>query len=188
MSADLPYPDRVRNCAQRLAEFGVDALGALYDLTSHRLVRYSVTLTRNQHDAEDAVQSVLVRVADRPQLLAQANCSWAYLLRMVRNESLGIGRRKQRWSMAGGITDLLTRRCVDELEREDTHRAVWQALRKLPSEQAEVVVLKIWEEMTFAQIADVLEISRHTAASRYKYAIEKLTHKLAPMHREARHE
>ena len=41
--------------------------------------------------------------------------------------------------------------------------------------QAEVVVLKIWEEMTFAQIANILEISSSTAASRYRYAIGKLT-------------
>jgi RNA polymerase sigma-70 factor (ECF subfamily) len=188
MPSDTPFPERVRDCALRLSELGVDALGALYDLTSRRLVRYAVTLTRNQHDAEDAVQSVLVRVADRPQLLADADCSWAYLLRMVRNESLGIGRRKKRWSMSAGITDLFTRRAVDEVEREDTHRAVWRALRKLPTEQAEVVVLKIWEDMTFAQVAEVLEISRHTAASRYKYALEKLTRKLAPIQREACHD
>jgi RNA polymerase sigma-70 factor (ECF subfamily) len=41
-----------------------------------------------------------------------------------------------------------------------------------------VVVLKIWEAMTFAQIADVLEISADTAASRYRYAMQKLALKL----------
>jgi RNA polymerase sigma-70 factor (ECF subfamily) len=41
------------------------------------------------------------------------------------------------------------------------------------------VVLKIWEDMTFSQIAEILEISPSTAASRYRYALEKLTQKLA---------
>ena len=48
--------------------------------------------------------------------------------------------------------------------QEDTNREVWTALRTLPTEQSEVVVLKIWEEMTFAQIANILEISSSTAA------------------------
>ena len=68
---------------------------------------------------------------------------------------------------------------VDELEREETHREVWSALTTLPPEQAEVVVLKIWEELTFAQIGHILDISPNTVASRYQYAIAKLTRRLS---------
>ena len=68
---------------------------------------------------------------------------------------------------------------VDEAEREESHRAVWAALRSLPQEQAEVVVLKIWEGLTFSQIGDVLTISPNTAASRYQYAMTKLTSRLS---------
>jgi RNA polymerase sigma-70 factor (ECF subfamily) len=82
----------------------------------------------------------------------------------------------------------LTRKLVDEVEREESFRAVWSALRALPVEQAEVVVLKIWEEMTFAQIGDILELSAHTVASRYRYAMKKLSGKLAPSVRESVHE
>ena len=98
---------------------------------------------------------------------------------MVRNEALMILRGRKRCSLSGDLTDLLTRRLVDEVELEDTHRAVWRALRTLPTEQAEVVVLKIWEEMTFAGIAEILEISQNTAASRYQYAMQKLSSRLA---------
>jgi RNA polymerase sigma-70 factor (ECF subfamily) len=172
------FPERVRECTDRLAAHGVDALGALFDLTSQRLVRLAVALTRNQHDAEDAVQTVLVRVAGRPQLLRDVNCPWAYLLRMVRNEALAIARRKQRCGTASNLADLVTLRRVDELEQEETHRAVWAALRALPAEQAEVVVLKIWETLTFAQIGQILETSPNTVASRYQAAMSKLTRRL----------
>jgi RNA polymerase sigma-70 factor (ECF subfamily) len=182
------FSERVRERAATLAELGVNALGALHDLTARRLVRYAVTLTRNQHDAEDAVQAVLVRVAARPNLLAAAKCPWSYLLRMVRNEALGIVRRRKRWSLVSNLTDLFTRRLVDEVELEDTHRAVWKALRQLPTEQAEVVVLKIWEEKTFAEIGEVLDISPNTAASRYQYAMKKLFRQLTPIRSEACHD
>ena len=177
----------VRSCTDRLAAAGVDALGALFDLTSQRLVRFSVTLTRNQHDAEDAVQAFFVKVAGRPMLLAAADSPWAYLLQMVRNESLAIIRRKRRAGVVSSLTDLVTRRRVDELEQEETHRAVWVAIRSLPQEQAEVVVLKIWEAMTFAEIAQILEASPNTVASRYQYAMSKLAAKLTKARQEARH-
>ena len=159
-------------------------MGALFDLTSHRLVRFAVTLTRNQHDAEDCVQTALVRVAREPSLLGSVASPWPYLLRMVRNEALLVGRRKRPRPLAGDLSDLVTFCRVDELEREEAHREVWAALRTLPTEQAEVVVLKIWEEMTFAEIGQVLDTSPHTAASRYQYALAKLTRRLAKSQRE----
>ncbi len=165
---------QVRECADRISESGAVALAALYDLTAPRLVRFAVTLTRNQHDAEDALQAVLVRVAGRPKLLSAAERPWPYLLRMVRNEALVIIRNRKRALTISSLCDLLTRRSVDEVELEETHRAVWVALRKLPTDQSEVVVLKIWEELTFAQIAEVLDITQSTAASRYRYAMTKL--------------
>ncbi|HEY0256091.1 MAG TPA: sigma-70 family RNA polymerase sigma factor, partial [Candidatus Methylacidiphilales bacterium] len=59
---------------------------------------------------------------------------------------------------------------------------IW--IDNLPAEQKAVVVLKIWEEMTFAEIAEVLEISANTAASRYRYALDKLRDELRPLHRD----
>jgi len=138
------------------------------------LVRFAVTITRNQHDAEDAVQAALLRVATHVQLLLRSDKPWHYLLRMVRNEALVVLRKKKRWSFLDDLTDLVTRRTVDQLEQEDTFRKVWLALRSLPIEQREVVVLKIWEELTFAQIGELLDMPLATVASRYRYALSKL--------------
>jgi len=179
MARTADFSFSVRQCADRLAAAGVDALGPLFDLTSLRLVRFAVAITRNQHDAEDAVQTALVRMAARPQLLSTVTAPWPYLLQIVRNEALLIARKKARCGAAGNLTDLVTYRGVDEVEQEETYRAVWSALRTLPPEQAEVVVLKIWEAMTFAQIAEVLGASPNTVASRYQYAMLKLSKRLA---------
>ena len=184
MGAVTSFQRKVQTAAERVAAYGPDALGALFDLTSPRLVRFAIAVTRNQHDAEDAVQAALVRVASRPQVLAPVACAWAYLLRMVRNEALLIARRQRRCMPGSDLSDLVTQCGVDELEREETYRAVWSALRTLPAKQAEVVVLKIWEEMTFAEVGAILEISPNTAASRYQYAMVKLSRGLLKQHRE----
>ncbi|TWT75414.1 RNA polymerase sigma factor [Allorhodopirellula solitaria] len=186
-SAFASFTQRVRVSARQLAELGEDAISGLIDLTSLRLVRYATTITRNQHDAEDAVQAAIVKVAAQPGRLHQCEDPWAFLLRMVRNESLVILRRRPRWNLFGDLCDLLTRCRVDELEREESYRAIWRAMRSLPTQQSEVVVLKIWEEMTFAEIAAVLEITPSTAASRYRYAVAKLSDRLSGELGEAAH-
>ncbi len=44
--------------------------------------------------------------------------------------------------------------------------------------------LKLWEGATFAQIAETLGIPANTAASRYRYAIDKLRERLRPIYEE----
>ncbi len=177
----LPFAEVVRERATDLARLGVSGLGPLYDLTAQRLVRYASMVTRQQQDAEDAVHTALAKLADRPLLLLKVNSPWAYLLRIVRNEALLISRRNARIQCSGTLSDLATYCRVDDLEREDSFRQVWLALRRLPREQSEVIALKIWESMTFAEIAGVLDISPNTAASRYRYGMQRVAAILKPL-------
>lgn len=181
------FSTRVRDCANELARSGISALGVLYDLTSPRLVRYALTLTRNQYDAEDAVQATLVRVAMRPHLLAGATYPWPYILRILRNEALAMARRERREMVVNELPEPV-RNVRDTCSEQERKREVWKAMGKLPPHQAEVVVLKIWEEMTFAEIARVLDKSPNTVASRYQYALQKLAKHLRSLHGEVIHD
>ncbi|MFM7923664.1 MAG: RNA polymerase sigma factor, partial [Planctomycetaceae bacterium] len=58
--------------------------------------------------------------------------------------------------------------------QQESAEQIRRILDSLPSEQSEVVILKHWEDLTFAEIAEVLGISQNTVASRYRYAMEKL--------------
>jgi RNA polymerase sigma-70 factor (ECF subfamily) len=73
---------------------------------------------------------------------------------------------------------------VDETGSRDFRDAVASALRELPEQQRAVVHLKLWEDMTFGEIAATLGISANTAASRYRYALDKLGDLLRPLHDE----
>src|SRR5206468_10082641 len=57
---------------------------------------------------------------------------------------------------------------------DDAQHALAAAVDRLPHDQREVLVMKIWNELTFAEIATVLNISQNTAASRYRYALAAL--------------
>ena len=70
----------------------------------------------------------------------------------------------------------------EKLEENDERRlAIEAALRELPAEQREVLVLKIWGGRTFEQIGVQLGLSPHTAASRYRYALEALRKRITPV-------
>ena len=176
---------QIRELAQQLAEGEISSMAGLFDLSAQRLVRFAITITRHQQDAEDAVQAALLQTAARPTLLLNAAAPWHYLMKMVRNESLGVLRKKKRWGLGLNLHDLLATSSSNSIEQEDLHRTIWLALRTLPADQRQVVVLKIWEEMTFQEIADVLDCSLQTVASRYRYAIQKLTPKLQCYYKES---
>jgi RNA polymerase sigma-70 factor (ECF subfamily) len=188
--ASVPFPDefpfaaQVRYCARKLARQGVGALGELFDLTAARALRYACALTRNQHDGEDALSAAMVRVALHPRSVAEARHPWAYLLRIVRNEALKITLKRR----ADLQTALVAKAWVEQEQEEfDTGQFVRDAVARLPASQSEVIILKIWEGLTFAEIAEVLGESPNTAASRYRYAVEKLTQYLASLSHEVCH-
>ena len=181
-----PLATRVSQLCQQLTEGDVSALGQLFDLTAARLVRYAETISRRR---EDALQIAMIKLAEHPERLAQADQPWAYFVKMVRNETLKLAEsRRSRSRVVELLRTWVARPRFWSLPDDDWREQIQTAVKRLPSEQAEVVVLKIWEEMTFAEIAEVLGESPNTAASRYRYALEKLSHTLQPLAEEVQHD
>ena len=69
-------------------------------------------------------------------------------------------------------------------EQRETAAIVQQALEELPESQREVVTLKLWADLTFAQIAETTGESINTVSSRYRYALQALEKRLAPRRHE----
>jgi RNA polymerase sigma-70 factor, ECF subfamily len=61
-----------------------------------------------------------------------------------------------------------------ESSDDETRVQLEEKLKELPEKFAEVIVMKIWGERTFAEIGEILGISQNTAASRYRYGLEAL--------------
>lgn len=68
---------------------------------------------------------------------------------------------------------------IGPLEENERRAAIEGALRALPKEQAEVLVMRIWGELTFPQIAAALDAPINTVASRYRCALTRLREELA---------
>jgi RNA polymerase sigma-70 factor (ECF subfamily) len=137
---------RLRRCADDLRQQGVAALGELYDLAAPRLVRYALMLTRNQHDAEDAPQAAILRIARNSMTLGASKHPWAYFIKVVRNEALKIIQQRKSVS-SSAVSAAAANEDPFMLESLELAESVRHALHKLPTTQSEVVVLKIWENM-----------------------------------------
>ena len=73
-------------------------------------------------------------------------------------------------------------------EESPAERAAMACLAELPLEQREVIVLKIWHDSTFEEIAGLLDLSPNTVAGRYRYGLQKIRHKLEKAYENGRDE
>lgn len=154
---------------RRLAAGEPDALGQAYDFYAASLYRVLQALLGSPTDAEDALQEVFVKIATGR--VSQVRDLRAYLFVAARHEALTMLRRRKREGQldAGEIPARIAPRGGFE------QAADWQALLALlPLEQREVIALKVWEQLTFAEIAAIVKASPNTVMSRYRYGIERL--------------
>ena len=103
-----------------------------------------------------------------------------YLCRAVRNAALNYRRDRAREVELSSNGHFLE----GPPGMADMGLALDTALRALPQEQREVIVLRVWGQMTFEEAAAALEIPANTAASRYRYALAKLREQLKPLGKE----
>ena len=146
-----------------------------YDHYARSLYRYALAVTGSSEDAEDAVQEVFVRLARAARGLSKIGDLKSYLFSAARNSAYSILRSRQR---SGRLNDALQSQMFVESQYDPTascdRPALRQAMAALPLDQREVLVLKVFDGMTFQEIADTVGTSISTAASRYRYAIGKL--------------
>lgn len=166
--------------------FPSDALERLYDTHASALFAWLLSLTHSEADSRDLLQEAFCRIAARPGMLAGVANERAFLLRLARNAALDLHRRRQareKYHAALAENASLFEKGPDP-DATAFRRALSEALAALPPEQAEVVHLKLWEEATFEEIAGILEIPANTAASRYRYGLDKLRARLRPLYDE----
>jgi RNA polymerase sigma-70 factor (ECF subfamily) len=158
-----------------------DIIAEVYAAHGRRLYRYAVMLLANRSAAEDALQDTFVQLVHALRRKPNAEVSFGYLATTLRNtcySALRRSRRRIRPVALDSNETLIEPASPDASEEERV--LIDDALKRLPAEQREVIYLKVYEGMTFQEIADRCAISINTAASRYRYATEALRRVLAP--------
>jgi RNA polymerase sigma-70 factor (ECF subfamily) len=164
-----------------------DDLARVYDQHADALFGFLLNVTRDEGETREALQEVFLKIARRPAILQGARDERAFLLRLSHNTARDLFRRKNtraehetRWM--GDTVSIFAP--IDDRDAQVLRDTIAEALGELPEEQRSVVHLKLWEGMTFDAISEVLGIPLNTAASRYRYALDKLRTRLRPLHQE----
>jgi RNA polymerase sigma-70 factor (ECF subfamily) len=159
----------------------------LYDEHAQPLYAFLLNFTRDEADTRDLLQEIFLKLARDEQLLRGVREERAFLIRLAHNSAIDLMRRRgtrdqTRENFAAEmISPFAPTRDPDEnVFREEL--AV--ALGELPADQRAVVHLKLWEGLTFEEIAAALGIPPNTAASRYRYGLDKLRDRLRPIYEE----
>jgi RNA polymerase sigma-70 factor (ECF subfamily) len=160
-----------------------------------RLILFARQQSRSSEDAEDIVQDALVKLVeklDAGEFVGGQEAWMPYLYTTIRRLSIDLGRRddrrRRREDVVGGEAEIDQREAFhpwfeSESSDDETRTLLEAGLKELPPKFAEVVVMKVWGERTFAEIGEALEISPNTAASRYRYGLEALKKKLSSARR-----
>ena len=143
------------------------------DEHASRLLLFARAQCRSAADAEDVLQESLVEAWERQQRPEPPPLPLVYatIRRRAIDRARRDDRRSRREELAAAAEPDWFAPDAGDGERD---RELQRALAVLPAEQREVLVMKLWGEQTFAEIAAALEIPANTAASRYRYGLEGL--------------
>lgn len=146
-----------------------DEIEDLYCQHGAALLLFAGSISGDRGRAQDVLHQVFLKLIESGSL-DQTVDKKAYLFSCVRNAVLNDHKRQNR------NTPLEVEACWFTPPDRDYagEQHLRRALSAMRDDQREVVVLHVWGELTFAQIAELVGISANTAASRYRYALEKL--------------
>ena len=149
----------------RLSE---EEVHALYQCHAKALVAYACSFGLDFSPAEDIVQQVFLKLLRGETSVPEIPVG--YLYRAVRNTCLNHRRDVARELPLGQEGNWLEHRDGDRI----AEIALQAALTNLPEEQREVVIMHIWGGLTLEEVAAASATSLSTAASRYRYALDRL--------------
>ena len=162
-------------------------LERLYDEHAQALFAFLLNFTRDENDTRDVLQEIFTRLAREPNLLRDARDERALLIRLAHNAAIDFMRRRgtrQKYHDQFGEEVLSIFAAHANPDVAAFRESLSRALAELPEGQRAVVHLKLWENLTFEQIASALDIPPNTAASRYRYGLDKMRERLRPLYEE----
>jgi RNA polymerase sigma-70 factor (sigma-E family) len=146
---------------------------------STALLSFAHVLTGDRHDAEDVVQTALAATALGWHRVRSRDNPEGYVRRAIVTTHLNRQRRRPwRERPSADVPEPPAPPALgDDLDERD---AMWRVLATLPARQRAVLVLRYYEDLSEADIADVLGCSRGTVKSQAAKALDRLRQSFTP--------
>jgi len=150
------------------------AVELMWNRYADDLFAYLLAVLCSRHDAEDVLQTVFVKIVQKRDRLAKARRLDAYVYRIARNEAFSFISRRKKDRTIKTVDESWLNLPEGHKETNELAEQIQAALARLPEQQREVIVMKIYRQKTFLEISRLLGLSQNTVASRYRYGMEKL--------------
>ena len=125
--------------------------------------------------AKDIVQMVLLKIYQRLRTLDDYSKFSSWIYSITRNCCLDEIKRKKHDSIEAHELEIVdTKNYENEITKNDTADALKSALKKIPEDQREVIILKTYHDLKFVEIAEILDISINTVKSRMYLGLKAL--------------
>ncbi|HEX6883741.1 MAG TPA: RNA polymerase sigma factor [Planctomycetota bacterium] len=186
---DQPSDGQLLAAWSRGESSAFEALVARYE---RPLLRHARALLGDWRSGEDVVQEVLLRLAQRPPSLAtdvrgdpraESAVVSAWLHQVLRNLCMDTKRsemRRRRREEASAARDESVGG-LDGVEADDTKAAVMRGLLRLPQDQREVLVLRLFDEKSYGEIATITGRKVGTVGWLISVGMKALAAELAPL-------
>ncbi|TWD79472.1 RNA polymerase sigma-70 factor (sigma-E family) [Kribbella amoyensis] len=143
------------------------------------LLRFAYVLTGDSALAEDAVQDALTTACARWGRVSRADDPEAYVKRMVVNAHISWWRRFRRREAPAAEPTRVAQPVPDGAAARADAEAVWELCKTLPDRQRAAVVLRFYEDLSYAEIAALLQCAEATARSHVHRALAVLKETLS---------
>jgi RNA polymerase sigma-70 factor, ECF subfamily len=160
------------------------AFAELYDRYRERVYAYCYRLLRSEADAEDAVHNIFLKALQSVGTLDEAALFKYWLFMIARNEVYNAIRKHRRnggvplTSEHEGMWEEETQ--FEKLERKELSDLVQHGLSCLKAEYREVLMLRVFEQFSYAEIAVISGDTESSVKSRIHKARKSLAEKLRP--------
>jgi len=162
---------------RRCAAGDAAALEAVFDRYAARIASFAFRMMGDRHLAESLSQETFLRLLEGASLYSYPHCFSSWVFAIARNACFDELKKKK--PLLCDEEAWLEKACplkspLDSLVRDEEERQLAVAIQALPDTLREVLILRIIENLSYAQIAEIVECSESTARSRMDYALGRL--------------
>lgn len=151
---------------------------AFYDLFYRPVYQSAFAIVGNQGEAEEIMHDTLLKVFSKTDLLHEdLNAMTRILKRIAVNQSIDLLRKRKDFIVLmeeEGEQDIEDEEDENREVNELTVEAIKESINQLSPAYRSIISLRLFEEMSFAEIAEQLNINASTARVQYTRGITKL--------------
>lgn len=147
----------------------------ILDAEKDKLFQYASYRLHEIKDVEDVLQNTYMKTLSNEERLKDIANLRAYFYRMVSNECSDIIRERSRTeALSADAPEISDIACEQPENFEEEFALINRLLNIIPFEQSEIIRFRLHSNLTFQEIADVVEVPLPTVKARFRYGIEKI--------------